>query len=122
MLAAAAPLFKLVDFIPLAIFGLFAGLAWFALERMAAAKPRALERLDEIKNPQKRRAVQSEALLKKDDTMSMVLEKTSALAKSFAPKNANDANKLKNTLASAGFRAQGLVPIFYGLKFILLLA
>ena len=52
----------------------------------------------------------------------MVLEKTSALTKSFAPKNEADANKLKNTLASAGFRTEGLVPIFYGLKFALLVA
>ena len=37
------------------------------------------------------------------------------------PKNEADANKLKNTLASAGFRMEGLVPIFYGLNFVLLL-
>ncbi len=122
MVAASHPLFSYTDFIPLAIFGLFAALAWFALEYMAAPKPRALERLDEIKNPQKRRSAQADAILKKTDTMSMVLEKTSAFTKSFAPKNEADANKLKNTLASAGFRTEGLVPIFYGLKFILLMA
>ena len=122
MFAAAPPLFTLTDFIPLAIFGLFAAVAWFALEYMAAAKPRALERLDEIKNPQKRRSAQAEAILKKPDTMSKVLEKTSALTKSFAPKNEAEANKLKNHLASAGFRAEGLVPIFYGLKFVMLMA
>ena len=54
--------------------------------------------------------------------MSKVLEKTSALTKSFAPKNEADANKQKNTLANAGFRAEGLVPIFYGLKFVMLMA
>jgi len=123
MLAAASPsLFTLTDLIPLAIFGLFAAVAWFTLEYMAAAKPRALERLDEIKNPQKRRSAQAEAILKKPDTVSMVLEKTSALTKSFAPKSEADANKLKNHLASAGFRAPGLVPIFYGLKFVMLMA
>ncbi len=120
--AASAPLFTLADFIPLAIFGLFALVAWVALERMAASKPRALERLEEIKNPQKRRSAQAEAVLKKTDTMSIVLEKTSAFAKSFAPKNESNANKLKNTLASAGFRAEGLVPLFFGLKFILLMS
>jgi tight adherence protein C len=118
--AGTPPLFTLTDFIPLAVFGLFAALAWFALEYMAAAKPRAVERLDEIKNPQKRRS--AEAILKKPDAVSMVLEKTSALSKPFAPKNEADANKLKNTLASAGFRADGLVPIFYGMKFVLLMA
>ncbi len=118
--ASSTGLFTLTDFIPLAIFGLFAVAAWIGLEYMAAAKPRALERLDELKNPQKRRSA-ADAILKKPDTVSRVLEKTSALSKSFAPKNEADANKLKNTLASAGFRADGLVPIFYGLKFIMLL-
>ena len=46
---AAAPLFTFTDFIPLAIFGAFAAIAWFALEYMAAGKPRALERLEEIR-------------------------------------------------------------------------
>jgi len=121
MFAANPPLFTFTDFVPLAIFGAFAALAWFGLERLAAARPRAVERLDEIKNPQKRRSAQSEAILKKPDTVSMVLEKTSALTKSFAPKNEAAASKLKNQLASAGFRADGLVPIFYGLKFVLLM-
>src|SRR5208283_2682974 len=121
MLAAAPSIFNFSDFIPLAIFGAFAALAWFGLEYMAAAKPRAVERLDEIRNPQKRRAGSAEAILKKPDTVSVVLERTSALTKSFAPKNEADANKLKNHLASAGFRTEGLVPIFYGLKFALLL-
>ncbi|MEI8376117.1 MAG: type II secretion system F family protein [Planctomycetota bacterium] len=123
MFAAASPtLFTFSDFIPLAIFGLFAAIAWFGLEYMAASKPRAVERLDEIKNPQKRRSSQAEAILKKPDTVAMVLEKTSALTKAFAPRNAVEANKLKNTLASAGFRIEGLVPIFYGLKFAMLMA
>jgi tight adherence protein C len=118
---AAAPLFKLTDFVPLAIFGLFAGAAWYVLERMASNKPRAVERLEEIKNPQKRRAAQSEAVLK-SDTMSVVLAKTSALTRSFAPKNLANAAKLKNILSSAGFRADGLVPMFFGVKFVMLMA
>ena len=120
MFAAEAPLFTFADVVPLAIFGLFAVAAWIALEYMATSKPRTLERLDELKNPQKRRAAQAEAILKKPDTVSKVIEKTSAFTKSLAPKNAADANKLKNTLASAGFRSDGLVPVFYGLKFALL--
>jgi len=117
---ATPPLFTLSDFLPLAIFGAFAVGAWVCLEFMAKSKPRTLERLEEIRNPQRRRAAQAEAVLKKPDTVSMVLEKTSALTRSFAPKSEAEASKLKNTLASAGFRVEGLVPIFYGLKFVLL--
>ena len=50
-----------------------------------------------------------------------MLQKTSELTKSFAPKSEADANKLKNTLSSAGFRMEGLVPVFYGLKFAMLM-
>ena len=113
MFAAEAPLFTFAEVVPLAIFGFFAVAAWFGLEYMAAAKPRTLERLDEIKNPQKRRAAQADAVLKKPDTVSRVIEKTSALTKSLAPTNEADANKLKYHLASAGFRGDGLVPVFY---------
>jgi len=122
MFAEATPaLFNVSQFVPLAIFGAFAAAAWVALEYMAKSKPRAVERLEEIKNPQRRRAAQAEAILKKPDTVSTMLQKTSELSKSLAPKNEADANKLKNTLASAGFRMEGLVPVFYGLKFVLLL-
>ncbi len=121
MFAAEAPLFTFAEIVPLAIFGFFAVAAWFGLEYMAAAKPRTLERLDELKNPQKRRAAQADAVLKKPDTVSRVIEKTSALTKSLAPTNEVDANKLKYHLASAGFRGEGLVPVYYGLKFVLLL-
>lgn len=114
------PLFHVSQFVPLAIFGAFAAAAWVALEYMAKSKPRALERLDEIKNPQKRRAAQAEAVLKKPDGFSAVVQKTSELAKSFAPKSEVESNKLKNTLSSAGFRMEGLVPVFYGLKFVML--
>jgi tight adherence protein C len=117
---ATQPLFTVSQFVPLAIFGAFAAAAWVALEYMAKGKPRALERLEEIKNPQKRRAAQAEAVLKKPDGFSAVLQKTSELTKSFAPKSEADSNKLKNTLASAGFRMDGLVPVFYGLKFAML--
>jgi tight adherence protein C len=117
---ATDPLFTVSQFVPLAIFGAFAAAAWVALEYMAKSKPRALERLDEIKNPQKRRAAQAEAVLKKPDGFSAVVQKTSELAKSFAPKSEAQSNKLKNTLSSAGFRMEGLVPVFYGLKFVML--
>ncbi len=118
---ATQPLFTVSQFVPLAIFGAFAAGAWVLLEFMAKSKPRALERLEEIENPQKRRAAQAEAVLKKADGFSAVLRKTSELTKSFAPKSEADANKLKNTLASAGFRMDGLVPVFYGLKFAMLM-
>ncbi len=70
---------------PLALFGGFAALAWWALDFMAADKPRAVERLDELKEPRKRRTPAAESALKQSDAMTKMLEKaTPALAKTAA--------------------------------------
>ena len=42
-----AELFRIENLIPLAVFGMFAALAWWFLDWVAARKPRAIERLDE---------------------------------------------------------------------------
>ena len=118
---AAAPEFSVAQLVPLAVFLTFAGLAWVAMEYLGSAKPRAIERLEEIKNPRLRRSAQSEVLLKKSDAMSVMLEKTSALARPLQPSNLADVTKTKETLAHAGFRREGSVGIFYLLKFVLLL-
>ena len=47
--------------VPLAVFGAFAALAWWILERMAAGNPRAIERLEELKSPHSRRNAQAES-------------------------------------------------------------
>ena len=47
-------LFDMKALMPFALFGVFAAVAWWMLERMAAGKPRVEERLDELKDPRKR--------------------------------------------------------------------
>ncbi len=113
----AADLFNFESFLPLALFGMFAAVAWWALELVAAGKPRALERLDELKNPGKRRE-REELALKKADTMTKMLEKaTPALAKPLQPKSELELGKLKTKLANAGFRSEAAGSVFLGLKF-----
>jgi tight adherence protein C len=119
---AAASLINLEELLPLALFGMVAALAWWALELVAAGKPRAVERLAEIKNPRLRRNAAAEAMLKKSAKVSRVLEGTTALAKPLQPKNAAEAGKLKTRLANAGFRGEGATTVFLGLKFVGLLA
>ncbi len=103
--------------LPLALFGTFAAIAWWVLELVATGKPRALERLDELKNPRKRRSEEA-AALKKQDAMTRVLERaTPALAKPLQPKNEAEMGKLKLKLANAGFRSEAAGSIFLGLKF-----
>ena len=115
----AAGLINIQSVVPLALFGTFAALAWWLLDLMAARKPRTLERLDDLKNPHKRRAVSMESALKKPDAVTKLLEKaTPALAKPLQPKNAAEKGKLKTKLAVAGFRSEAAGSIFLGLKFV----
>lgn len=110
--------------VPLAIFGLFAAAAWWVLDHLAAGKPRAVERLDELKNPAlRRRKVEDTDVVKKPDTITALLAKASpAFAKPLRPKNELEASKLKMRLATGGFRGEAAPTIFLGLKFVGLLA
>ena len=114
----AAELMDFETLIPLAVFGAFAALAWWGLEMAASGKPRALERLDELKNPRLHRGPQDEAAVKKLDAVTKVLQKaTPALARPLKPKNELELGKLRTRLAVAGFRSEAAGSIFLGLKF-----
>ena len=52
LMAASA----MTQLVPFAIFGMFAVGAWMILELLAAHQPRAEERLEELRNPAKRRS------------------------------------------------------------------
>jgi len=102
---------------PLALFVMFAALAWWALEMLASGRTRAAERLDELKNPQARRK-DDDTLLKKQDAVTRVLERaTPALAKPLQPKSEIELSKLRAKLSYAGFRSESAGSIFLGLKF-----
>src|SRR4051812_36163348 len=104
--------------VPLAMFGLFAVGAWLLLEMVGGRKPRAEERLDELRNPQSRRQGGTPALTKKSAKMSRMLSKASPMAKPLQPKSEADVGKLKSRLMEAGFRMESAVGVFLGLKFI----
>ena len=114
----------LVNYIvPLAMFGVVAALAWWGLNVLAAGKPRTLERLEELKDPRKRRKVASESALKKSSAFTSVLERASpSLAKPLQPKNEAEISKLKTKLAVAGFRGEAAGSVYLGLRFSLLVA
>jgi tight adherence protein C len=111
----------LIDFqtlTPLAVFGMFAALAWWLMDQMAAGKPRALERLNELRNPHARRQAQAESALKKIDPVTKMLERaTPALAKPLQPKSEHEMGKLRAKLSYAGFRTESAGSVFLGLKF-----
>lgn len=111
--------------VSLSVFGMIAAGAWWLLERIAANPDRAMERLDELKDPSLRRRKSEDAapLVKKQDKMTRVLRKaTPALAKPLQPKNELEAGRLKARLSAAGFRGDAAVSLFLGLKFAGLMA
>ena len=98
--------------LPLAIFGLFAALAWLpwnTCRNKAAGRGAARRDQEPAETPLGPGRSRPEKARRRRE----VLEKASALAKPLAPKSEADANKLKYKLASAGFRGEGLVPIFW---------
>lgn len=117
----ASGLVNFEQLLPFAIFGLFALGTWWVLDRMASGRSRAVERLDELKNPALRRRKEAEegggGVVKKADAMTRVLAKASpALAKPLQPKSEFEVNKLKMRMANAGFRNETAPSIFLGLK------
>jgi tight adherence protein C len=106
-------------FVPVAIFGAFAIGAWALLNQLAVEKPRALERLDEFKNPgkRKRRDEDGSAMKKQDSAMSRMLAMASpALAAPLQSSNVKEQGKLKQKLDEAGFRTENAPAIFLSVK------
>lgn len=119
-----AALLDFSRFLPLAIFGLFAIVAWWLLEKFAAGKPRAEERLDELNDPSSRKRASEEAnrAEKKTEAMARMLEKASpALARPLQPKSEKETGALRAKLMHAGFRSEVAPSVYLGLKFICLL-
>lgn len=115
-------LLPLEQLVPLAVFGMFAALAWWVLDKIASGKPRAVERLEVLSTP-RRRMPSGQLPVKKPDAAAKVLEKAApALAKPLAPKSEYELGKLRAKLAAAGFRSEAASSIFLMLKFVGLLA
>ena len=122
MLLAASP-FDFEAFLPFAVFGLFAAIAWFVLDKVAAGQPRAVERLDKLSDLRAHRGKAGSSATRKKDAMTRLLEKaTPALAKPLEPKSETELSNLRIKLANAGFLGESAGSIFLGLKFAGLLA
>lgn len=113
----AEQLFDLQSLLPIALFGVFGALAWWALELVATGKSRAEERLDELRDPGRRRG-EDDIALKESGAVARAFERaTPALAKPLQPKSELELSKLKTKLANAGFRTENAGSVFLGLKF-----
>jgi tight adherence protein C len=106
----------------IAIFGAVACGAWLMLELLAKGAPRAEQRLDEFRDPARRRGEAGpKGITKRSDGMARLLEKASPrMAKPLQPKSEEDVGKLRAKLNYAGFRGESSPSIFLGLKTICL--
>ena len=105
-----------------AIFGAAAAGAWWLLDFFGSGKPRAEERLKEIREPNTRKLdLLAEKKKGKSSAMSKVLEKASpALAKPLQPKSSEEVGKTRDKLNQAGFRGENAPELFWSLKVIAL--
>ena len=105
--------------IQIAIFGGVGIGAWLLLDLLSKSKPRAEARLEEFRDPSRRRGdgAGSRGVTKRADGMARLLERASPrMAKPLQPKSAEDVGKLRAKLNYAGFRSEGAPSIFLGLK------
>ena len=107
--------------IPVAIFGVLFSVSWLLLEWLAGDKPRAEERLDEMRDPALRRRREAGKGNTSEAVSRMIEKATPALAKPLQPKTEKEASRLKQRLTHAGFRSEGAATAYLGLKFSCLL-
>src|SRR5688572_16302792 len=106
-----------------AIFGAVAIGAWMLLELFSKSAPRAEQRLEEFRDPSRRRgeAAGTRGVTKRSDGMARLLERASPrMAKPLQPKTEEEVGKLRAKLNYAGFRGESAPSIFLGLKTICL--
>ncbi len=102
-----------------AIFGAAAAGAWWLLDFFGNRKPRAEERLEEIREPNTRKLDLMRDKKGKSNAMAKVLEKASpALAKPLQPKSSEEFSKTRLRLNQAGFRGEKSPELYWSLKMI----
>ena len=109
--------------IAFALFGGVAATVFLLGEVFINNRPRAEERLDEIRDPRRRSGESLGALPKKEKSVAKVLKKaTPGLAKALRPKTEAEHGKLRDRLNHAGFRSENAPNVLLGLKVIGLIA
>jgi tight adherence protein C len=125
MIVIFATLISMQLLTKIAIFGGVACGAWLLLEVFSTKKPRAEARLDDFRDPSRRRGDGrdgSRGVTRRADGLGRLLEKASPkIAKPLQPKSEEDVGKLRAKLNYAGFRGEAAPSIFLGLKTICLI-
>jgi tight adherence protein C len=91
--------------------------AWFLMDMLSSKRPRAEARLDDIRDPSRRRSEMARGVTKKSVGFGKLLERAAPrMAKSLQPKSEADVGKLRAKLNYAGFRGETAPSIFLGFK------
>jgi tight adherence protein C len=115
LLVAALITFEKI--VPIAVFGLFAVIVFWVLNVFAGETDRTTERLEELRNPHRRREQMAKGG-KKQDAVSRMLERaTPVLSAPLQPKTEVETSKLRQRLSQAGYRGDASAGTFLGLKF-----
>ncbi|MCH2114333.1 MAG: type II secretion system F family protein [Pirellulales bacterium] len=104
--------------IQLAVVGGVATVVWWLLDAMASKNLRTDQRLQDIREPNSRRAdLWRDGKGGKSGAMSRVLEKASpALAKPLQPKTDEEIGAARQKLNKAGFRGENATEVYWSLK------
>jgi tight adherence protein C len=104
--------------LPWAIFGLISFGAWAAINAFSSRSSRALERLDELRDP----TLRNKDLHAKTGMGAMVDMAAPALSKALQPKTDIEQSVLKLRLANAGYNSPTAPQVFLAFKFALMVA
>jgi tight adherence protein C len=105
--------------IQIAVVGGVAAVVWWLLDVMGSKKPRAEQRLQDIRDPNSRKSDLLREGKSTSGTMSKMLERASpALAKPLKPKTKQEVSDTRSKLNQAGFRAENAAEVFWSLKMI----
>jgi tight adherence protein C len=110
----------LSDIIPLLVFAGFVFGVWSILSLLSQRNSRAHDRLARISRPASLAEIEDPRLNKKERFQG-VMDTAKALSKPLMPQTELEQSKLRIKLANAGFRSEGAVAIYLGVRFASLL-
>ena len=107
----------LSDVIPLFVFAGFVAMIWAILSMISQRNSRAHERLARITRPASLAEIEDPKSVTKKERFQGVMDAAKAFSKPLMPQTELEANQLKVRLANAGFRSDGAVAVYLGLRF-----
>lgn len=104
------------DIVPLLVFAGFVAAVWSVLSMISQRNSKAAERLARISRPASLAEIEDPTKQKKERFQG-VMDAAKAFSKPLMPQTELEQNQLKVRLANAGFRSDGAVAVYLGLRF-----